>query len=390
MTKLDTGPELENERGHCLTPRGAGVDLGKRFRPSRMGKSKGGGDTSGAGAGVPSVSLEQFADALVRGASRGGGGGARSSGKGFDRGRPGDRGSDEPDACASTSSVSLYRWDADPRVFLLHFASAAAQRDAMGRASMFLEDLDSRGTLVDRVPSGQRGGVANYSGHNMRVGDLCRFLNLAKRTGSGLNDAEQSLAARLLGADAIRTDKASGEYVSGLGGVSASKFSSGKGGGLVIAAVAGSSDAGETRDAVLHEAMHMVFYGDDAFARSCRTFWEDEVDALEKRAWMDFLRDLRYDVADDELVVNELQAYMCTERRMFGNGGSFGGVDAVAGSRSSGGDPRGGRKKNGGAAEKSGGCDDALAALQRRFASAAREWLPAPPSVGEKCKVVWQ
>jgi hypothetical protein len=42
-------------------------------------------------------------------------------------------------------------------------------------------------------------------------------------------------------------------------------------------------------------------------------------------------------------------------------------------------------------AEKSGACgDDALAALQRRFASAAREWLPTPPSVGEKCKVVWQ
>jgi hypothetical protein len=78
---------------------------------------------------------------------------------------------------------------------------------------------------------------------------------------------------------------------------------------------------------------------------------------------------------------------------MFGNGGSFGGELPVAGSRSSGGDRSGGRKKNGGngAAEKSGGGgDDALAALQRRFASAAREWLPAPPSVGEKCKVVWQ
>jgi hypothetical protein len=101
---------------------------------------------------------------------------------------------------------------------------------------------------------------------------------------------------------------------------------------------------------------------------------------------MDFLKDLRYDVKDDELVVNELQAYMCTERRMFGNGGSFGGDAAVAGSRSSGGDRR--KKNSGGAA--SGGTVDALAALQRRFASAAREWLPAPPSVGEKCKVVWQ
>jgi len=372
-----------------------------------MGKSKGGGDASGASPGVPSVSLEQFADALVRGASGGGGGGARANGKGFDRGK-GDRGSDEPSASASGSNVSVFRWDEDPRVYLLHFASAAAQRDAMGRASIFLEDLDSRGTLVDRVPSGQRGGVANYSGHNMRVGDLCRFLNLAQAHGSesapgepsrgGLNDAERGLAARLLGAGAIRTEPASGAFAVGQGDGSRSshghrqsgakhlKHGDWHGGGPVIAAVAGSSDAAETRDAVLHEAMHMVFYGDDAYARSCRAFWETEVDADEKRTWIEFLRDLRYDVTDEELVVNELQAYMCTERRMFGNGGSFGGDAAVAGSRSSGGDRR--KKNSGGAA--SGGTVDALAALQRRFASAAREWLPAPPSVGEKCKVVWQ
>ena len=371
-----------------------------------MGKSKGGGDASGASPGVPSVSLEQFADALVRGASGGGGGGARANGKGFDRGK-GDRGSDEPSASTSGSNVSVFRWDEDPRVYLLHFASAAAQRDAMGRASIFLEDLDSRGTLVDRVPSGQRGGVANYSGHNMRVGDFCRFLNLAQAHGSesapgepscgGLNDAERGLAARLLGAGAIRTEPASGAFAVGLGGSRSShghrqsgakhaKHGDWHGGGPVIAAVAGSSDAAETRDAVLHEAMHMVFYGDDAFARSCRAFWETEVDADEKRTWIEFLRDLRYDVTDEELVVNELQAYMCTERRMFGNGGSFGGDAAVAGSRSAGSDRR--KKNSGGAAR--GGTVDALAALQRRFASAAREWLPLPPSVGEKCKVVWQ
>ena len=364
-----------------------------------MGKSKGGGDASGASSGVPTVSLEQFADALVRGTSGSGVGGAKPNGKGNDRGK-GDRGSNEPNATASGSNVSVFRWDRDPRVYLLHFASAAAQRDALGRASIFLEDLESHGALVERVPSGQRGGVANYSGHNMRVGDLCRFLNLAKARERdtapgdvlfGLTDAESGLAARLLGAGAIRTDAASGAFVVGFGG-SVHRHSSPKSGGEwrvggpVIAAVAGSSDAGETRDAVLHEAMHMVFYGDDAFARSCRAFWETEVDADEKRTWIDFLRDLRYDVTNEELVVNELQAYMCTERRMFGNGGSFGGDAAVAGSRSSGGDRR---KKNGGGAS-SGAAVDALAALQLRFASAAREWLPAPPSVGEKCKVVWQ
>ena len=270
----------------------------------------------------------------------------------------------------------------------------------MGRASIFLEDLDSRGTLVDRVPSGQRGGVANYSGHNMRVGDFCRFLNLAQAHGSesapgepscgGLNDAERGLAARLLGAGAIRTEPASGAFAVGLGGSRSShghrqsgakhaKHGDWHGGGPVIAAVAGSSDAAETPTPYC-TAMHMVFTATTRLRVRVARFWETEVDADEKRTWIEFLRDLRYDVTDEELVVNELQAYMCTERRMFGNG-ELGGA-AVAGSRSSGSDRR--KKNSGGAA--SGGTVDALAALQRRFASAAREWLPAPPSVGRSAR----
>ena len=115
----------------------------------------------------------------------------------------------------------------------------------------------------------------------------------------------------------------------------------------------------------------MVFYVDEAFAERCWSFWRERATERDKTAWIAFLRDLRYNVEDEELVVNELQAYMCTERQMFGESGGGG---------------RGGKRGGGGGG---GGGDDALASLQARFAAFIKEHLPSPPSVGAGTRVVW-
>ena len=331
------------------------------FSPrAAMGKNKNGGQASSGGVGstggVPTLTLEQFADALAP--SGGGGGGGRGGGKSATSKSGAHKSGDASTSGAPT--VEVARWDVDPRVHLLRFASAAAQRDAMGRPSIFLEDLDLHGTIPERVPTGQRGGVANYSGHNMRARDLARFINRlrAERPGGAAETpAESSLVAALSSCGALRSDKS--------GRVVAARDD------LVVAAVAGSSDKNEVRDALLHEAMHMVFYVDEAFAERCWSFWRERATERDKTAWIAFLRDLRYNVEDEELVVNELQAYMCTERQMFGESGGGG---------------RGGKRGGGGGG---GGGDDALASLQARFAAFIKEHLPSPPSVGAGTRVVW-
>ena len=55
-------------------------------------------------------------------------------------------------------------------------------------------------------------------------------------------------------------------------------------------------------------------------------------------AWVEFLRELRYDVSVEEIVVNEFQAYMATERVLFG-------PDASAGKSSSSKKSSGGRRR---------------------------------------------
>ena len=71
-------------------------------------------------------------------------------------------------------------------MFLLRFPCNAAQKAALARISLFLEDAALRGTVVPALPSGRVGGAAAYTGHNMRSADLARFFSLARRAGSPL------------------------------------------------------------------------------------------------------------------------------------------------------------------------------------------------------------
>ena len=356
-----------------------------------MGKTRPGA----ASASVPTLTLEQFADALTAAPDRAVTAAPVASpprrpahptgGKHAKLSAPVDASSD----ATAAPRPSIARWARDACVLLLRFPSAAAQRDALGRASVFLEDLDDASRVVDRLPSGQRGGVANYSGHNMRLGDLARFDAACRAANKPLWPAERALVEALVDAGALAPRDATG----------ALRVADRRPGfEPCVAAVARSSDKAEVRDALLHEAMHMVFYRDERYAARCLEWWRSEATDAERDAWIAFLRNLRYDVANEELVVNELQAYMCTERAMFGGFGGFGENKGGVGSGGGGGGGGGGRRRErgagGGGGDRGGGGGGgeaaALAAMQRRFAAFAAERLEDAPSVGASVKVVWE
>jgi hypothetical protein len=66
-------------------------------------------------------------------------------------------------------------------VHLLRFVSAAAQKAALTRLSLFLEDREHRGAVLAAPPAGRVAGPASYSGHNCRAEDAARFFNQARR-----------------------------------------------------------------------------------------------------------------------------------------------------------------------------------------------------------------
>ena len=235
-------------------------------------------------------------------------------------------------------------------MLLLTFPDAATQRRALGRASMYLEDPEHRGRVAKALPAGARGGVANYSGHNARVRELVAFYNDARGDdGRGAWEDERAMMEALVDAGVVRKEKCGRVSVS-------AEWSRGRGRDewgdgepsttrrdvvpeACVIAVCASGDAREVQDALLHEAMHGLWYARDDFARWCYDFYlGDALDDAERAAWVEFLRELRYDVSVEEIVVNEFQAYMATERVLFG-------PDACAAKSSSSKKSSGGRRR---------------------------------------------
>ena len=286
-------------------------------------------------------------------------------------------------ASASRDAVRVARWLENEKVLLLTFRDAATQRRALGRLSMFVEDPEWRGKVAGALPSGARGGVANYSGHNARAREVCAFYAAARREGGCWED-EEAVVEALVRCGALRRNKD--------GAVEVSESAMGRGEWCecdgegedgedgdeenvvpetCVIAVCASGDAREVQDALLHEAMHGLWYARENYASWCYEFYRGDALGDEERAiWVDFLRELRYDVSVREVVVNEFQAYMATERVLFGGDGAT----ANKG------------KKSGGAFVRAA---DALAAMQKKFAAAARDAVPDPPRCGQ-LTVVWE
>lgn len=277
------------------------------------------------------------------------------------------------DASASARPrVRVFRWRAEPKVLLLAFADATTQRRALGRVSMYVEDPDARGRVAASLPSGARGGVANYSGHNARCREVAAFGNAAAAHASGVWEEEREVIDALVGCGVMRRER-DGTVRAREGEDWEGRRAAGGGGAGVaetcVIAVCASEDAREVRDALLHEAMHGLWYAREDHARWCYEFYRgDALSDAERATWVEFLRELRYDVSCEEVVVNEFQAYMATERVLFG-------ADAVSSAKS-------GKRSSSRAVE-------ALTEMQKKFAAAARDVVYDPPRCGN-LRVVWE
>ena len=65
-------------------------------------------------------------------------------------------------------------------MYILRFPSASAQKSALTRLSLFLEDGTHHGTVLAALPTGRVAGPASYSGHNCRSEDAARFFVTAR------------------------------------------------------------------------------------------------------------------------------------------------------------------------------------------------------------------
>jgi hypothetical protein len=196
-------------------------------------------------------------------------------------------------------TLTVFRFAANPNIIVLDFPTLLQQGLMLDRVAALQEKA---GLPRDRVLTDaeldaairQRGDTIAtfYYGHDYSAAALVRFFELADRQHIALNEQEEKLRAlmRQLG-----------------------WFAPGAQGGLISIPRVG-ADPNVTmsaRAAILrHELSHGEFFSDPAYAAYVRDFWRTDLTAAERAAMRRFLGSEDYDTADEELMLNEMQAYV--------------------------------------------------------------------------------
>jgi hypothetical protein len=202
-----------------------------------------------------------------------------------------------------TTSLRLFRLSEAPSVLVLLFPSLHAQALALNRLGAFVE---KSGVSRDRVLSdAELAGViaaahnrfdTYYYGHDYRAADLARFFALADQDTIALRPEERALRDRLGGLGLLRPG-AVGAIVSVPP--------------LSQAPPVGQDDR---RTILTHEVSHGVYFTDLAYAGYTDLFWRQVMTAAQRAAFRHFLGQEGYDMANEDLMRNEMQAYVIFTR----------------------------------------------------------------------------
>lgn len=198
-------------------------------------------------------------------------------------------------------------------VLVLEFPSLAVQGAAMNRMAALLEKADAP---RDRVLSdvelasfiARLGDNAQtfYQGHDYDGASLARFFGLVARQRQPLNAEEQRLRALLL---------AAGILVEGADGLQAPGSQA-----MITFSATQADDPGtpmdETvderrREAVLrHELSHGQYFTRPDYREHCKRFWREVLSEPQREAIRRYLAGLGYDRSNEELMLNEAQAFL--------------------------------------------------------------------------------
>ena len=205
---------------------------------------------------------------------------------------------DEPTILAHVAEqLTVIRFALNPDIAVLDFPSLRMQGEMLNRVASLIEKagLPRNQVLTDAALDyaiRERGDTAEtyYYGHDYPAGALVEFFNLADREHVALDPEEERLRA----------------LVRQLGW-----FSPGAVGALISVTRIDETVTETMRATILHhELSHGQFFSDPAYANYVHEFWLRAMTDEEREAIRRFLGSMGYDAGIEELMYNEMQAYM--------------------------------------------------------------------------------
>ena len=201
------------------------------------------------------------------------------------------------------SSLTVFRFAANPRILVLDFASLREQGMMLNRVAALVEKAGlphdrvlSEGELDQAIHAQGDTVETFYYGHDYSAATLGRFFALADRDHVELHPEEAKLRALL---------RQEGWFLPGVTG------------GLISIPAVGADDkvTAAARAAILHhELSHGEFFSSPAYADYVHRFWLTELTEAERDGVRRFLAKEEYDASLEEVMYNEMQAYLMFTR----------------------------------------------------------------------------
>jgi hypothetical protein len=195
--------------------------------------------------------------------------------------------------------LTIFRFAPNPRVLVLDFASLHEQGLMLNRVAALVEKAGlprdrvfGAAELETAIRSHGETPDTYYYGHDYSAASLARFFELSDRDHIALTPEEQLLRALLEQEDMLRP-RAAGALIS-IPHIGSDK--------LVDAA---------TRATILHhELSHGEYFTNPGYAAYARRFYREVMAEHDRARFMKFLAAQDYDPADEDLMINETQAYL--------------------------------------------------------------------------------
>jgi hypothetical protein len=193
----------------------------------------------------------------------------------------------------------LVRFALNPHILVLDFASLAEQGAMLNRIAALVEKAGlprdrvlTDKELADAIVASGTTPETYYYGHDYRVGDISRFYALADRDHVALDPEETRLRAILAGQGLL---------------------AAGAVGAMISIPALGSDklvDAQARRAILHHELSHGEYFTVPAYAAYTKHFWDDVLTEQERGQFRKFLAEDGYDAGEEDLMMNEMQAYL--------------------------------------------------------------------------------
>jgi hypothetical protein len=200
---------------------------------------------------------------------------------------------------AHATELLIFRFRDAPAVLVLSFPSLRQQGDMLDRIAAFVEKagLPRDRVLVDAELDAairQAGDTREnyYYGHDYRAVDLARFYAAADRDRIAL-DAEEAWLRTLLERAGMLVPNASGALITIPPEVTTELI-----------------DASSRATILHHELSHGVYFTDPAYAAYARQFWQTVLNETQRAGLRRFLGSEGYDTANEDLMLNEAQAFL--------------------------------------------------------------------------------